>query len=84
MGVSGGYRLVAFSRVVSPISGTRSDVLIGRILVQQLRQHGRIADVAGGDLDRPNLHRLLIDPYVCLAPDTPLGAAVLTGVPFAT
>ena len=55
MGIPLGNRVVASARVVSPVSGDRSNVLIGRDLVQQLRQHRCITDVAGGNLDRPNL-----------------------------
>jgi hypothetical protein len=83
MGIPLGNRAVASACVVSPASGDRSDVLIERDLVQQLMQHRCITDVAGGDLDRPNLQRFLIDPYVYLAQDTPLGAAVPTGIPLA-
>lgn len=55
MSIPLGNRVVAFARAVSAVGGDRSNVLIGRNLLQQLRQHGRITDVAGGDLDRPNL-----------------------------
>jgi hypothetical protein len=51
-------------------------------LVEQFRQHGRITDVAGGDLYRANLQRFLINPDMYLAPNTSLGAAMLAGVPF--
>ena len=49
-GASGGNRLVAFTRVICPISCDAADVLIGRDLVQKLWQHGSISDVAAGDL----------------------------------
>lgn len=59
-----------------------SYLFIGRDLGEQLWQHGRVANVAPRDLDGPNLQRLLIDPEVDLAPQAPLGTAVLPGVPF--
>ncbi len=37
-------------------------------LVEQFRQHGRIADVACDALGRPDIQRLFIDPDVDLAP----------------
>ena len=83
MGVSGGNRLVAFTRVIRPICGYAADVLIGRNLVQEFGQHGSVSDVAAGGLDRPNFQSLLIDPNVYLAPDAPFGATMLTGIPFA-
>ena len=83
MGIPLGNRVVVFARVVSPVGGDRPNALIGRHLLQQLRQHWRITDVAGGDLDRPNLQCFFIDPYVYLTPDTPLGATVLKGIPLA-
>lgn len=69
--------------VVSFASGYRSDILICWDLVEQFGQHGRIADVAAGNLDGPDLQRLLINSDVYLSPDAPLGAAVLARVPFA-
>ena len=41
------------------------------------------ADIAGGDLDRPDLQRFLIDPEVELAPDPSFRAAMLAHVPLA-
>ena len=63
--------------------GYRSDILIWWDLVEQFGQHGRVADVAAGDLDGPDLQRLLINSDVYLSPDAPLGAAVLARVPLA-
>ena len=42
MGIPPSNRVVAFARIASPVSGDRPNVLIGRNLLQQLRQHGRI------------------------------------------
>ena len=55
MGVSGGHRLVAFTRVIRPICGDAADVLIRRNLVHEFGQHASVSDVAAGDLDRPKL-----------------------------
>lgn len=74
---------MAAASVVSSASGYRSDILICWDLVEQFGQHGRIADVAAGNLDGPYLQRLLINSDVYLSPDAPLGAAVLARVPFA-
>lgn len=70
MGNPLGNRFVEFACVISPVSGDRHNVLIGRNLLRQLRQHGRITDVAGGDLERSNLQRFFIDTDVYLSPDT--------------
>jgi hypothetical protein len=83
MGTSGGNRLVAFSRVVGPICGDDADVLIGRDWVQKVGQHRSVPDVAAGDLNSPNLQRFFVNSNVYLAPDTPFGAATLSGIPLA-
>ena len=61
----------------------RSDVLIFGYLVEQLRQHRRITDVVGRDLDGPNFQCFLVDPDMYLAPDASFGAAMLARIPFA-
>ena len=83
MGLSGSNRLVAFTRVIRPICGDASDVLIGRDLVQKFGQNGSVSDVAAGDLDRPNFQCFLIDSNMNLAPDASFGDTMLTGIPFA-
>ena len=76
--------------------GYRPNVLIGRDLVKQFGQHGRAADIAGGDLDGPYFQDVsansqprpflilltLFDTYMYLAPNPALRAATLAGVPF--
>ncbi len=57
------------------------DGLIGRDVVQQVKQHGRIADPASGDLDRPEFQRLCVDPEVNLAPVAWLGRPTLPSQP---
>ena len=49
MGVSGGNRLVAFTRVIRPICGDAADVLIGRDLVQEFGQ-AQVMHRAKGDV----------------------------------
>ena len=57
MGIAGGNRVMALARIVGSIGGDRADVLLVGDLVQQLRQHGRITDIAGRDLDGTHLKR---------------------------
>ena len=72
---------MAFSGVVGAICGDDGNVLIGGDLGQQFGQHGGIPDVAAGDLDRPDLQRLFVDPEMDLAPDAAFCPAVLARVP---
>ena len=81
VGVSGSNGFVAFARVVCSVCGDTTDVMVGRNLVQEIGQDGRITDVAACDFDRPYLQRFLVNSDVNLAPDTSLGAAMLTGIP---
>lgn len=69
--------------VVGAIRCDDADGLIARDLVQQVGQHGRIADPAAGYLDRPELHCLRIDAEVNLAPVPWLGGPVFPGQPLA-
>ena len=73
---------MALAGVEGTISGDACDLLIGGDLVEPFRQHGRVADIAGGELSRPDFQCLLFDPDVDLAPYTALRAAMLAGVPF--
>ncbi len=63
--------------------GDTGDVLIGGDLGQQFGQHGGIPNVAAGDLDHPDLQRVLVDPEMDLAPDAAFCTAVLARVPLA-
>lgn len=83
MGATRGNRIMAFARVVASVGSDRPDVLIQCDLVQQLREYGRIPNVAGRHLDRPNFQRFVVDPDVYLAPDAPFGVAMLSGIPLA-
>ena len=79
----GGDGIMALSGVEGTISGDAADLLIGWDLVQQFGQHGCIADIVGGELGGADFQRLLVNSDVDLAPDAPLGAAMLAGVPLA-
>ena len=81
MGPAFGDGVVAPARVADPVGGDACNLLIGRDLAKQLRQHVPVAYVADGDLNRTDLQCLFIDPNVDLAPDAALGAAMLAGVP---
>jgi hypothetical protein len=82
-GTAGGDGVMALAGVEGAVGGDAGDLLIGRDLVEQFGQHGRVADVAGGELGRPDFQCFLVDPDVDLAPDAPFGAAMLAGVPLA-
>lgn len=68
MGQVCGNGVVAFARVVGPICGNVFDLPFGRELAGQYRC---AACAAAGDLDRPDLKRLLIHLVVDRAPDEP-------------
>ena len=69
--------------VVGTIGCDHADELASRDLVQQVGQHGRIADPAAGDLNGPDFQRLRIDPEVDLAPVPWLGRPMFPGQPLA-
>ena len=83
MGAAVSYGIVAFACVVGPICCDAADFLVCRDLAEQVGQNRCIANVAPGDLNSPNLQCFLIDAKVDFAPDPPLRAAMLAGVPFA-
>ena len=64
---------MALAGVEGTISGDAGNLLIGWDLVDQLRQHGCVAHVAGGELGSPDFQRLLVKSDVDLAPDAPFG-----------
>jgi len=68
---------VALAGVESAVRGDACDLLIWRDLIEKLGQHGRVADLAGGELSRPDFQGFLVDPDVDLAPYTAFGAAML-------
>ena len=51
-------------------------------LIEQLSQHGRIPNVAAGDLDRPDLQRFVINTKVELTPHATFCATILSRIPF--
>ena len=82
-GTSGGNGIVALAGVEGTVGGDAGDVLTGRDLVEEIGPHRGIADIAGGELRRPDFQRFLGDSDAYSAPDAAFGAAVLAGVPFA-
>ena len=78
---AGSDGVMALAGVECAISGDAGDFLIGRDLVEQFGQHGRVTNIAGGELGCADFHCLLINSDVDLAPDAPFGAAVLARVP---
>ena len=82
MGAAVSDGIVAFACVVGPICRDAADFLVRRDLAEQVGQNRCIANVAPGDLNRPDLQRFLINPEVDLAPDATFPATMLAGVPF--
>jgi hypothetical protein len=72
-----------FGEITSGGYSDAADLLVRWDLTEKIWQHRLITDVVPGDLDSANLQCFLIDPEMDLAPDSPLGAAMLAGVPFA-
>ncbi|SNS22773.1 Transposase DDE domain-containing protein [Antarctobacter heliothermus] len=68
MGAAVGDGVMALARIVGSVGGDRSYLDVGGDLVEQLGQHGRVPDVASGDLDGSDLQRLFVDADVDLAP----------------
>lgn len=73
--------IMASAGVIGTVGGDGGDLLPRRNLGKQVRQHRRVADIAGGDLDRPDLQCFLVDPEVDLAPNPASRATVLARVP---
>ena len=72
---------MAFAGVEGAVGSDSGDLLAGWDLIEQFWQHGRVADIAGGELGGPDLQCSLVDPDVDLAPDPAFGTTVLAGVP---
>ena len=53
-GTARGDGVVALAGVESTICRDAGDLLVGWYLVQKFGQHGRVTDVAGGELGRPD------------------------------
>ena len=75
--------IVALTGILGPVCGNAGDFFVRRDLAEQIRQDRCLADGASGDLDGADRQRFLIDPKMTLAPDPPLGTAMLAGVPLA-
>ena len=80
---AGSDGVVAPPRVEGAVGGAAGDLLLRRDLVEQFGQHGRIADLAGGELGGRDLHGFLTDPDADLAPDAPFRATMFAGAPLA-
>lgn len=68
---------MAFTGIESTICSDASDGFIRRDLVEQIRQRRGSTGITQSDLDGPNLQRLVVNPKISLAPDPPLGPAIL-------
>lgn len=67
---------MAFAGVAGPVCCDAADGLMWRDLPRKLRQHGRVNDIAGGDLDGANFQRFLVEPNVDFAPNPAVWAAM--------
>lgn len=72
---------MASAGVIGTVGGDGGDLLLRRDLGKQVWQHRRVADVARGYLDRPDLQCFLVDPKVDLAPNPASRATVLARLP---
>ena len=75
--------VVAFARIVGTVSGDAADLLTRRYLAEQVGQNRCVADMVPGDFDGPDFQCLLVDCKMDLAPNPPLGTAMLACVPLA-
>ena len=62
---------------VGALGRDAADLLVGRDLREPFGPQGGMAQVAGGELDSPDLPGCFIDPEVDLAPNAAFGTAVL-------
>ena len=67
-----------------PIGSERgtTQLLALRDLAEKVRQYQCIADMVSGDLDGPDLQRLLVNAELDIAPDQLLAATILARMPF--
>ena len=72
---------MARARVIGPIRSDRAEFHISGDLVKEFGQHGRVTDVAVGDLDGSDLQRVFVDANVDLAPQTTFRTPMLAGMP---
>jgi hypothetical protein len=80
---TGGDGIVALAGVERTVCSDAADLLIWRDLIEQLGQHRRVTNIAGGELGGPDFQCLFINSDVALAPDTPLRVTMLAGIPLA-
>ena len=81
MGATTGDRVVTLPSIVGAIGGDAADHLVSRDLAGQIGQHRRIADVAPCDFHGPDLQGFFVYSDMDFAPDAPLRAAMLAGLP---
>jgi hypothetical protein len=74
---TGSDGVMALAGVEGAVGGDGPDLLLGRDLIEQLWQHGRVAHVTGGELGGPDFPCFLVNSDVDLAPDPPFRAAML-------
>ena len=74
---------MALAGIERAVGSDAADLLIWRDLIQKLGQHGRVINIAGGELGDPDFQCLLVNSDVDLAPDTSLRATMLAGIPLA-
>ncbi|QPM91185.1 hypothetical protein PSAL_024340 [Pseudooceanicola algae] len=78
-----GDSVVALARVIGTVGGDAADLLIRRDLAERVGQNRCVADMVPCDFNGSDFQCLLINPEKDLAPDPPLGTAMLAGVPLA-
>ncbi|SDE57205.1 hypothetical protein SAMN04488105_10547 [Salipiger thiooxidans] len=78
-----GESVVALARVIGTVGGDAADLLIRRDLAEQIGQNRCVADMVSCDFNGSDVQCLLVNPEMDLAPDPPLGTAMLAGVPLA-
>jgi hypothetical protein len=62
MSIAGCDRIMAFARVIGPIFGDATYLLIRRVLIEEIGQHGRVTNAAAGYFNCSYLKRFLVDP----------------------
>ena len=65
------------------VGGDAADLLIRRDLAEQIGQTKCVADMVSCDFNGSDFQCLLVNSEMDLAPDPPLGTAMLAGVPLA-
>ena len=61
-GSAGGHGVMALGGVEGTVGGDSGDLLLGRDLIEQLKQYGRDTDVAVGEFGCTDLQCFLVNP----------------------